>query len=172
MSGKDCTAALERNPAVLIGDTNCPVDWYFPAPEDVEDLKDRQRSKHRDQGRKRNRGGGYGGGYGDGFRGHKERGRGGGRFGGYEHKYMAKQDHMNQMLMSQMQNLATMVQGGGGGGGSGYGGPGYGDYEYDQGFGDNFGGYQSGYYDDDYSAPNKRMKGNRGNRRGGGGFGW
>lgn len=28
---------------------------------------------------------------------------------------------MNQMLMSQMQNLATMVQGGGGGGGSGYG---------------------------------------------------
>lgn len=34
VSGKDCTAALERNPAVLIGDTNCPVDWYFPAPED------------------------------------------------------------------------------------------------------------------------------------------
>lgn len=30
---------------------------------------------------------------------------------------VAKQEHMNQMLMNQMQNLASMVQGGGGPGG-------------------------------------------------------
>lgn len=36
---------------------------------------------------------------------------------------VAKQEHMNQMLMNQMQNLASMVQGGGGPGGfSGQGG--------------------------------------------------
>lgn len=39
ISGKDCAAALERNPAVLIGESNCTVDWYFPAPEDGIHIK-------------------------------------------------------------------------------------------------------------------------------------
>lgn len=34
VSGKDCNAALERNPEIQILETNCTVDWYFPAPED------------------------------------------------------------------------------------------------------------------------------------------
>ncbi|XP_061182388.1 uncharacterized protein LOC133190718 [Saccostrea echinata] len=178
ISGKDCAAALERNPAVLIGETNCTVDWYFPAPEDADEPQEKHKKNKEQSGgwRKRNRGGG-GGGYGGG--GYHDRDNRGGRRdyrggqmggGGYGQNYMMKQEKMNQMLMNQMQNLASMV-GGGPGGPQGYGGNppmsqggGYGDY--DQGFGDNFGSYQSGYYaDDDYSAPNKRMRGNR-NRRG------
>ncbi|XP_062617509.1 heterogeneous nuclear ribonucleoprotein A1-like isoform X1 [Saccostrea cucullata] len=176
VSGKDCAAALERSPVVLIGETNCTVDWYFPAPEDLDDPAERQKKQHKEQSggwRKRNRGGGGGGG-GGGYYGNRDRGRrdyrAGPMGGEYGQNYMMKQEKMNQMLMNQMQNLASMV-GGGPGGPQGYGGnppmgqsSGYGDY--DQGFGDNFGSYQSGYYgDDDYSAPNKRMRGNR-NRRG------
>nr|XP_034312977.1 heterogeneous nuclear ribonucleoprotein 87F isoform X2 [Crassostrea gigas] len=165
VSGKDCNAALERNPEIQILDTNCTVDWYFPAPEDVEEPKERQKKQHRDQTsgwRKRNRGGGYGGNFrgamgGGGGGGGGDGGGGGGGFGGGFGGFPGNRGRGNHMVHGGFNNNKR------------YSPSGQGVDDFDQGFRDNFENYQSGYYDDDYSAPNKRMKGNRGNRRGGGG---
>lgn len=181
-SGKDANSDLAQNSQVLIGDATCEVSTYFPAPEEAEEQLKKSEKERKDkkrdnwnQNRQRNRGGGGGGGN----RGYDRQGGYGNRGGNYSDNWnrgYMQQERTNQMLMNQMQSLASMVMGnqnrfgnqqssmgGGYSGDMGYGGDmgGFG------GGGGGFGNYQSGYLDDDYGTPNKRRRG--GGNMGGGG---